>query len=101
MQVYELTPMYDNRASFYGKAHVIEQYSDDGKVVITLRSYSTDVARINEDGSAKVYGTYSQTTLRHIKEFLKQNGFKAENSKQIMADYGSKAELADRLVEAK
>jgi hypothetical protein len=37
---------------------------------------------------AEVYGTYSSTTLRHIKEFLKQNGFKAESSKQIMADYG-------------
>jgi hypothetical protein len=37
---------------------------------------------------AEVFGTYSQTTLRHIKEFLLQHGFRADNSKQIMADYG-------------
>lgn len=45
-------------------------------------------ARASFYGKAEVYGTYSQTTLRHIKEFLSQNGFVANNSKQIMADYG-------------
>jgi hypothetical protein len=81
---YELEPEYDRRKSFYGKAVVTEK---NGKKVLT--SYSTDVAEI-ENGKAKVHGTYSDTTLRHIKEFLKQNGFKAESSKQIMKDYGDK-----------
>ena len=36
---------------------------------------------------AEVYGTYSATTLRHIKEFLKQNGFKADSKSQIEKDY--------------
>lgn len=95
MQVYELSAKYDSRASFYGKAQVIEE--DDG--TLTLQSYSTKVAKIipahaKKTGSgwankkAEVYGTYSQTTLRHIKEFLVQNGFTANNSRQIMADYG-------------
>lgn len=84
MKRYDLSPIYDSRISFYGKARV-EEYG----FKTVLVSYSTDVASI-ENGVAKVTGTYSQTTLRHIKEFLKQNGFKAENSKQIMEDYGVK-----------
>ncbi len=82
MQRYELSTQYDSRASFYGKARV-EDYGHK-KVLV---SYSTDVAVI-EKGKAKVSGLYSNTTTRHIKEFLKQNGFRADNSKQIMADYG-------------
>lgn len=84
MRIYELSPQNDSRASFYGKAQVIER---DDLGLIELQSYTTIVAKII-DGKPEVYGTYSQTTLRHIKEFLLQNGFKAENSKQIMADYG-------------
>lgn len=77
----ELKPIYDSRKSFYGKATITED--ENGK---TLTSYSTTVARIQGD-SVKVYGTYSATTLRHIKEFLKQNGFRAESKAQIEADY--------------
>jgi len=36
---------------------------------------------------ATVKSTYSPTTLRHIKDFLYQHGFKAENKKQILKDY--------------
>lgn len=81
---YLLQPQYDTSQSFYGKARV---EVDNGKT--SLISYNTKVAEI-ENGNAKVYGTYSQTTLRHIKEFLKQNNFKAESSKQILKDYGVK-----------
>lgn len=85
----QLETRYDSRASFYGKARVEADYP-----TVRLISYSTHVASIIYDGQpdsrgrAEVYGTYSQTTFRHIKEFLKQNGFKAESAKQIMADYG-------------
>ena len=82
---YELTTQYDSRKSFYGKAQVINTRDSN-----LLYSYNTLVAEIDGSGKAKVNGTYSATTLRHIKEFLKQNGFKAETSKQIMADYGDK-----------
>jgi len=81
---YELEPKFDPRKDFYGKAIVTQE---GNKKVLT--SYSTDVAEI-EDGKAKVNGLYSATTTRHIKEFLKQNGFKAENSKQILKDYGDR-----------
>ncbi len=89
-----LQPQYDTRASFYGKARIEEDYSAWGMLTLKLISYSTHVATIKRSvnagdiGEAEVYGTYSQTTLRHIKEFLKQNGFKADTANQIMADYG-------------
>lgn len=88
MQIYDLAPMHDIRKSFHGKARVEVDRNQSG-VILRLLSYTTIVAQIQE-GSAKVFGLYSQTTTRHIKEFLLQNGFKAENSKQIMADYGVK-----------
>lgn len=86
--VYGLEPQYDSRKSFYGKAQVNTGDKNDKN---QLYSYGTLVAEI-KDGKPVVYGTYSQTTLRHIKDWLKQNGFKAENSKQIMNDYGVKNE---------
>jgi hypothetical protein len=87
---YELDCRYDRCKSFYGKAHVTE-YPDE----VRLTSYSTHVATIYplvNNGRAYAKDTYSMTTLRHIKEFLKQAGFKAETAKQIMADYGQKVE---------
>lgn len=81
---YELSPRYDARKSFYGKAHVDTGDNDDKN---RLYSYDTLVAEM-KDGKPVVYGTYSATTLRHIKDWLKQNGFKAETAKQIMKDYG-------------
>jgi len=92
MQQYDLQARYDSRASFYGKARVVENGED-----LELISYQTRVAVIypateTEPRRARVYGTYSATTLRHIKEFLLQNGFEAKNSKQIMADYGREGE---------
>lgn len=89
--VYGLEPRYDARKSFYGKAQVDTGDKGDKN---KLYSYNTLVAEI-KDGKPVVYGTYSQTTLRHIKDWLKQNGFKAETSKQIMADYGVKDESCD------
>ena len=86
--VYGLEPRYDSRKSFYGKAQVDTGDKGDKN---KLYSYDTLVAEI-KNGKPVVYGTYSQTTLRHIKEWLKQLGFKAENSKQILADYGAKKE---------
>ena len=90
--VYGLEPRYDARKSFYGKAQVDTGDKGDKN---KLYSYDTLVAEI-KDGKPVVYGTYSQTTLRHIKEWLKQLGFKAENSKQILADYGAKKESCSR-----
>lgn len=83
MSIMELCPYYDSAKSFYGKAKVIEIEND-----VFLMSYDMIVAFFNRDTKvAKVIGTYSTTTLRHIKEFLKQSGFKAETKKQIEKDY--------------
>lgn len=77
----ELKSIYDGAKSFYKKAMVI---NEDKKTI--LISYRTEVCFIKK-GVAVVLGTWSQTTSRHIKEFLKQNGFKAEDTKQILNDY--------------
>ncbi|MHA1690019.1 MAG: hypothetical protein ACTSU7_00145 [Candidatus Heimdallarchaeaceae archaeon] len=76
-----LTCEYDSRNSFYNKAVT---FTEEG--VLKLRSYNTIVCII-KNNKPIVYGTYSNTTLRHIKEFLKQNGFKAETKQQILKDY--------------
>lgn len=83
VRIMELCPYYDSAQSFYGKAKVIEIEND-----VFLVSYDTIVAFYNRETKiAEVVDTYSATTLRHIKEFLKQSGFKAENKKQIEHDY--------------
>ncbi|AYJ76189.1 hypothetical protein BSP12_003 [Bacillus phage BSP12] len=77
----ELKPVYDNCKSFYKKAWVLES-----EEVKQLLPYQTIVAEIR-DGEAEVFGTYSNTTLRHIKEFLYQNGFEIGTKKEIEKMY--------------
>lgn len=72
-----LYPRFDSRDSFYKKAQILEYNG-----ATYLQSYSTIVAKI-EDGKAIVNGWYSQTTARHINEFLKQNGFESMTKKQM------------------
>ena len=76
-----LKPIYDNSKSFYGKAKV----ELDGNRIV-LYSYESYVAYIEND-VAYITGCYTQTTMRHIKEFLLQNGFEAVSKKQMMEDY--------------
>lgn len=83
-----LEPEYDSRQSFYKKAYVDEK-ADGSKV---LYSYGTPVCRIKDGKATLLRKGYlgwasSQTTLRHVKEFLKQNGFKADSMKQMAKDY--------------
>lgn len=81
--VYDLSPQYDSRKSFYNKARV-----DDQGNVKTLYSYNVPVARIT-DGKVELLPKWdwSQTTLRHTKEFLKQNGFEATSISQMRQTY--------------
>ena len=78
-----LKAIFDVRKEFYGKATID---IDSVKNEVKLYSYNTHVATLKK-GKVEVYGIYSATTLRHIKEFLKQNGFKGETKKQIIDDY--------------
>ena len=66
---YELTPNYDSAKSFYHKAYV-NVNRDNTR--ITLISYDTAVCTIDK-GKITLLEPYSRTTIRHIKEFLKQN----------------------------
>ena len=77
----ELIPRHDSRKSFYKKARVKQE---DNKLI--LISYNTEVCII-ENEKAHIKGFYSNTTLRHIKEFLKQNGFIADSKAQLEKDY--------------
>jgi len=79
-----LVPKTIVQKSFGGKAVV----RTEGNKII-LKSYATDVAYIDENGKAHVNGLYSDTTKKHITEFLRQRGFKVESSEQILADYGN------------
>ena len=78
----QLEPKFENVKSYYEKAYV--HYYDNGNSA--LFSYGTLVADI-KDNMPSVYMLYSQTTLRHIKEYLKQNGFEAKNKQQILGTY--------------
>lgn len=81
---YYLDCRYDKRRSFYGKAQVVE--FEDGSSV--LESYLTIVACITPEGKLYVDGKYSQTTTRHIKEYIKQmTDFKADTIGQIVKEF--------------
>ena len=85
MRTFELVPVHDSRKSFYGKARVID--TDDA---MTLESYNTPVIKF-ERGTRNITlmtaWDSSPTTLRHVKEFLKQHGYKADTLNQIRKDY--------------
>ena len=83
-----LQARYDSRASFYQKARVYKKYDSIVKAnLLYLVSYDTIVAIIDLDKNTPyIYGWYSQTTARHINEFLKQNGFQAMTKKEMLED---------------
>ena len=74
MKIYELTPTNGKANSFYGKAKVIENETE--KILV---SYNTEVAKINSDNEFKILidtedkKVFSNTTIRHIREFYIQN----------------------------
>ena len=86
----DLMPIYEKSVkSYYSKAKTTEHLNLKNENVISLYSYNTLVSYIvrNKAHITKNKNHLSNTTLRHIKEFLKQNGFKVENKKQILNDY--------------
>ena len=93
----KLDPKFDHRKSFYGKARVLEK--DDGTKV--LYSYGTPVVRIRNGEVTLLTKGYlgwssSPTTLRHVKDFLQQNGFKAGSYKDLAKMYKvEKAEFGE------
>ncbi len=90
-----LEPKYDARKSFYNKAETREE---NGETI--LSSYGVDVAKI-KDGKVTLLPKwdFSQTTLRHVKEFLRQHGFKADSKVQMIKDYVNESLAEDLKVE--
>ena len=85
-QVEWLVCRYAKQKSFYKKARVETKY-ESGIKIVELWSYSTNVARVVEymDGEKElqVFGWYSNTTAKHINEFLQQMGYERMNKKQM------------------
>ena len=68
---YDLQCRFDSRKSFYGKARV-----EIVNGVKTLYSYNTPVAEVRRGKFKKLdYADCSQTTRRHVREFMRQEGF--------------------------
>lgn len=95
-EAFDLSPKYDSRQSFYGKARVSEP--EEGLEV--LWSYNTPVCSIDKDGNVALlkngylgWGS-SQTTLRHVKEFLKQHGKQVGSSKELAKMYETRQATA-------
>lgn len=67
---FELSATYDPRKRFYGKARVFKWPTGE----IELWSYDTKVMTIGRDGaiSRRKGQPQSQTTARHMAEFVKQ-----------------------------
>lgn len=79
MKKYELLPVYDGKKSFYNKA-IIEEESGIKK----LYSYNTLVCTLSNNDiilndAVDQSLLFSNTTLRHIKEFLKQFYFDSDH----------------------
>lgn len=69
---YDLRPEYDTRKSFYNKARV-----DDDRDSTKLYSYNTLICTIDKRNNTIEFTdayNFSQTTRRHLREFLLQNG---------------------------
>lgn len=79
-----LKPRYDGAQSFYRKAEVVQT-----RTGFLLESFRVPVVSIsNKTVFLGADWNYSRTTIRHVKEFLKQQGYKAESKEQILKDYG-------------
>lgn len=74
-----LQAIYSHTKSHYGKAQV-EHTPDNHKI---LYSYNTKVCELNADNQIIEIGYYSQTTSRHINDFLMQNGLSKMTKKEI------------------
>lgn len=83
MEKIELIPIYSKQKTFHGKAYIVEIGNETN-----LYSYDILVARvIKYQNVAEVYDLSTDSTLRHVKEFLMQAGFYAHDKKQIVKDF--------------
>lgn len=72
MMIKELIPIFENVKSYYNKARII---TNNDTQTTQLKSYNTIMLEIDIDGNITRNPSnynYTNTTLRHCKEFLKQ-----------------------------
>lgn len=81
-----LEPVIDRRKSFYKKAKILI----DNKGNKYLKSYDSIIAEV-KDGKVKintdVYLWDSQTSLRHLKDFLYQLGYAIGSKQELINMY--------------
>lgn len=85
---FDLRPEHDSRKSFYDKAWV--DVKPDGTQI--LYSYGTPVCRIESGKATLLHKGYlgwnsSATTLRHVKEFLRQNNLEVGSLRELANMY--------------
>lgn len=103
----ELYTIYDNAKSFYNKASIKRYYNKNELVYkIELISYKTSILYIKDNKlyfnykNIKNKNIYSMTTLRHIKEFIKQFYYLLElNYKNIIDKEVIKKDDIKKLIE--
>lgn len=80
MEVKKLESVYGGNVSYYGKAKVIEL--DNIKY---LKSYNTVVCAISNGEFIRYWDDYSATTIKHINDFCRQNGFNTLSKKEWLS----------------
>lgn len=86
--IYELSSQYGGRNSYYGKAQVEVNNGEQ-----TLYSYGTPIMKIKDNGEMEMlcdHWALTNTTIRHIREFMQQNGLSPVPKKEL-----------DKLIDAK
>lgn len=98
---YYLEPRYDRRQSFYRKA-IVEREGGVSK----LYSYGTHVATVDMSKKGQercdIKGFYSDTTTRHIKEFIYQAGLPVGSRQELWEMYtkDGRKEAAEKAAKA-
>lgn len=76
--------MYSKKFNGHEKANARINYYDNG--AITLVSYVTTVAVIDENGWLSINGLYSRTTMTHISWFMRMVGSSYQTAKALYQD---------------
>ena len=93
---FELDSRFSPQQSFYKKATVVIDSDGGTGLTVTLRSYLTPIVTLHVNADAEVQriewlngdpADWSNTTWRHIREFFKQAGLKADSKAQCLRDY--------------
>lgn len=77
--------------SYYGKATTRTENN-----AVILKSYNTDVCKIENGKIFRLWAGWSSTTAKHINDFLTQNGFYTHKTTALLTE-AEASTLADKL----